>query len=294
MPVIGNIAVQLQDSSGQAVRIFPDLEVEWSKGSKTVSCLVLATPGEPFQLVISSPSVDSLWTRVLIGDELAYRSKATCHGAVRGWLELKAAEGLWHPSREWGMVSTSPHLSSNSKSPRNIVIELTAHSEKISTQDKFCCIFKFRPLSELQKLFPWTPISELMSLPLSIANEPESEPASTTSSPPSLFIPTTRLSPSGKGECEVEILHCCGLNLYGAAPDTSTGDISHTGIINCDNEWCQVPGQAWHKSCAGMEIWEEPKELWICPTCRGMPWKQMEILAGGLGADDEGSRDGYD
>ncbi|GIZ44613.1 hypothetical protein CKM354_000780600 [Cercospora kikuchii] len=285
MPVIGNIAVQLQDSSGQPAHIFPDPEVEWSKSSMTVSCLVLATPGEPFQLVISSPSVDSLWTRVLIGDKLACRSKATGHGAMRGWLEVKAAEGLRHPSREWSMVSASTHSSSSSQSPKNIEIELTAHSERISIQDKFRCIFKPRPLSELQKLFPWTPISELISPSRSIANQPG--PAPTRSSPPSLFTPTTNLHPTEQGEQEIEILHCCGLNLYGAAPDLGTGKISSTGIINCDNEWCQVPGQAWHKSCAGMGIWEEPKELWICPSCRTMPWEQMEILKAKLGCDDD-------
>lgn len=285
MPVIGNIAVQLQNSSGQPAHIFPDPEVEWSKSSKTVSCLVLATPGEPFQLVISSPSVDNLWVQVLIGDKLACRSQTTRHGAMHGWLELKVAKGLWHPPREWCMVSASTQLSSNSKTPGNIVVELTAHSKQISTQDKFHCIFKPRPLSELRKLFPWTPISDLKSPSPSIANQPK--PSPTTSSTPSLFTPTTNLYSTEQGEQDIEILHCCGLNLYGAAPDLGTGKISSTGIINCDNEWCQVPGQAWHKSCAGMGIWEEPKELWICPSCRTMPWEQMEILKGELGCDDD-------
>lgn len=150
MPVISGIAVQLQDSSGQPVRIFPDIEIEWPKSSETVSCLVLATPSEPFQLVISSPSVDNLWVQVLIGDTLACRSQTTRRGAVHGWLELKVAKGLRYPSRDWATVPASTHLSSSSKSPGNIVVQLIAHSEEISTQDKFHCIFKPRSLSSLR------------------------------------------------------------------------------------------------------------------------------------------------
>ncbi|PPJ58302.1 hypothetical protein CBER1_11230 [Cercospora berteroae] len=282
MPIVGNIAVQLQDSSGQAVRIFPDLGVVRPKSAKTVSCFVLETPDEPFQLVIASLNVNGLWVRVLVEEKLAYQSQTTGHGAVRGWLELRIAKALRASVREGDTVPASTRLVLNSESTGNIVVELIACSGNDATEEVFRCIFKPRPLSELQSLFPWSPTVELTSPPPSIA-----KPIPTTSSPPSLFTPTTRLYPSVGDEHEIEILHCCGLNLYGAGPDTSTGEISHTGIINCDNEWCQVPGQAWHKSCAGMEIWEEPKELWICPSCSTMPWEQMEVLEGEFDCDDD-------
>ncbi|KAM3420660.1 hypothetical protein BST61_g3915 [Cercospora zeina] len=286
MPIVGNVAVQFEDNSGRAVRIFPDLEAERPARSNTISRLILETPGEPFRLAISSPTCDRRWVRVLVEEKLVFEGQIFACGEIDGRPVLGVVKGLHHRGRSEALVPSSPRSSASGVRGADIVVEFDAVSTNDDSRHVLQCIFKPRSLSELQELFPQTGLYDLTSTSPSIANEPE--PSTEPSSPPPLFTTTTNLYPSQQGEQEAETLHCCTLNLYGAAPDPRRGEIAHTGIINCDNEWCQAPGQAWHKSCAGLEIWEDPKELWICPRCRTMPWEQMEILEGRLDDADEG------
>ncbi|KAF2210310.1 hypothetical protein CERZMDRAFT_86058 [Cercospora zeae-maydis SCOH1-5] len=284
MPIVGDLAVQLQDYKGQAVRTFPDLDVEPPARPNTVSRLILETPGEPFQLAISSRTCDSRWVQVLVGGRVVFEKRKVSYGAIDNRRVFRVVEGLQHRGRPDNIGPSRSQPSVTGERAAHIVVEFAAISENDNTEENLRCIFKPRSLSELHDLFPQADPHDLTSPSPSIANQPQ--PCTEPPSPPTLFTTTTRLYASQLGEHQVEILPCCSLNLYGAAPDPRTGKIAHTGIINCDNEWCQAPGQAWHKSCAGLEISENPKELWICPSCRTMPWEQIEILGGGLDGGD--------
>ncbi|KAI5359738.1 putative Zinc finger, FYVE/PHD-type, Zinc finger, RING/FYVE/PHD-type [Septoria linicola] len=298
MPTLKDISVHLQTTKphAQLSPSLPDPSL-LNQEPNTTTHLILSHPGQPFRVVIESQtaypaalpdSCDVVRIRVLIGRKVVAESPDLWRGEER--LEVSIGKGLRFPDtngEEGTEVSGDGDKDGKEENEeeelREIVVQVVPcrsrsrdleRGEQQATtipgpleqtidpipNSTLAFIFKYRTLPELQHLLSPSDLATL------------TQPSPTNPPPPiSETLPPSPKLPQG------EFYICCGRMLAGGSPDPKTGIIPHTGIIACSNEWCQTPGQAWHKSCAGMQIWEEPEGVWFCPECRVRPREQMEV-----------------
>lgn len=328
MPVLKGIALRLQDPSAQPIPSFPDPSEEQVETCRTTSRLIRYTAGEPFRIVLYSPTSDPagipvqcevLEIRVFVDEnKMIWGPKFIHRGEDGQSLDIKITKGLW-----WPVPTTSsqqqqpPHVEKTvivqltpCRLARQITKEVTHHVNGEGEE-----FWSSRTTNSIPEAIPNTILTWGFKLMPQIASlqqrqQQEEEEEEVFPRPLTCFMDDIGQSPhpnqktqrpwslkphgepilSQNGVGLPSQMYCCGRQLRGADPDALTGKIPHTGVIVCDNDFCQI--STWHKYCAGMEVWEEPERLWICPVCRVKDQRQIEIREGELSQDEMGVLEG--